>query len=40
MNEPRNLPATLTWVVVVLFCLWVLYLLYKIAEHVQAWPFG
>jgi hypothetical protein len=31
---------TFVWLIVVLVCLWFLYLAYKIAEHVHAWPFG
>lgn len=27
------------WVLIVLFTIWILYLLYKIAQHVNAWPF-
>lgn len=34
----RNLP--IQWVLIILFTVWVLYLLYKVAEHVHAWPFG
>ncbi len=28
------------WVLLVLVCLWFLYLAYRVAVHVQAWPFG
>ena len=29
-----------TRIMVVLFAIWFLYLLSKVAEHVAAWPFG
>lgn len=32
--------AIVVWVIYVLIALWFVYLLYKIALHVQAWPFG
>lgn len=32
--------GTFTWLVAILIALWFLYLAYKIAQHVGAWPFG
>lgn len=34
----RQLPFA--WVLLIIFTVWVLYVLYKIASHVGAWPFG
>lgn len=36
----RTQGPSIAWVLALIFILWVLYLLYKIAHHVGAWPFG
>lgn len=36
----RNFQDTFAWVILVVVCLWFLYLIYEAAQHVGAWPFA
>jgi hypothetical protein len=37
---PHEYRGPVTFVIACLVILYLLYVLYKVAEHVQAWPFG